>query len=244
MYPWSITLYRKSPLSFSLIWIGIYCLANSLAGPMSAAALAVNIGLSAVLFLWIKKQGLLKFYGLCKPTMPASRFLWYIPLLLFVSSNLWGGFADELSALDVLCHIFNMLCVGFLEEVIFRGLLFRAMAKDNVRSAIIVSSVTFGIGHILNLFNGSGMELVANLCQVVGAIVCGFLFVVLFYRGGSLVPCIIAHGVNNAVTIFGRQTKYDILITAITLVIAGIYTLILLRTLPKPTENTTTESPI
>ena len=55
-----------------------------------------------------------------------------------------------------------MLCVGFLEEVIFRGLLFTAIARNNIKSAVIISSVTFGIGHIINLFNGSGMELVTD----------------------------------------------------------------------------------
>lgn len=40
-----------------------------------------------------------------------------------------------------------MLCVGFLEEMIFRGLLFEAIAKENVKKAIIISSVTFGIRH-------------------------------------------------------------------------------------------------
>ena len=63
-----------------------------------------------------------------------------------------------------------MLCVGFFEEVIFRGLLFQALAKENIETAVSVSSVTFGLGHILNLLNGSGMGLIANLCQIVGAV--------------------------------------------------------------------------
>ncbi len=54
---------------------------------------------------------------------------------------------------EMLCHICLMLCVGFIEEVIFRGLLFRAIAKDNVKTAIIISSITFGTGHLLNLIN-------------------------------------------------------------------------------------------
>ena len=68
----------------------------------------------------------------------------------------------------MVCHIILMLCVGFIEEVIFRGFLFKAIAKDNVKTAIIISSVTFGVGHLVNLVNGSGMELVANLFQIVG----------------------------------------------------------------------------
>ena len=81
---------------------------------------------------------------------------------------------------------FTALCVGFLEEVIFRGLLLMSIARKNVKSAIIISSVTFGVGHIINLFNGSGMDLVTNLCQIVFAIAVGFLLVTIFYRGGSL----------------------------------------------------------
>ena len=84
------------------------------------------------------------------------------------------------SWLEMVCHIILMLCVGFIEEVIFRGFLFKAIAKDNVKTAIIISSVTFGVGHLVNLVNGSGMELVANLFQIVGAIaywfpVCNFV---------------------------------------------------------------------
>lgn len=56
-----------------------------------------------------------------------------------------------------------------------------------------MSSVTFGIGHIVNLFNGSGMTLVANVCQMVCTVAFGFLFAVIFDRGGSLLPCIVAH---------------------------------------------------
>ena len=52
-----------------------------------------------------------------------------------------------------------------------------------------VLSVCFALG----LFNGSGIGLVNNLCQICFAIVVGFLLVTIFYRGGSLLPCIIVH---------------------------------------------------
>ena len=98
-----------------------------------------------------------------------------------------------------------MLCVGFLEEVIFRGLLFKALAKDNIKSAVVISSVTFGIGHIINLFNGSGMDFVNNLCQIVFAIALGFLLVTIFYRGGSLLPCILVHSAINTLGTFASD---------------------------------------
>ena len=98
-----------------------------------------------------------------------------------------------------------MFCVGFLEEVIFRGLLFEAMKKDNVKVAIIVSSLTFGIGHIINLLNGSGMELLPNLLQVLYATAAGFMFVMMYYKEKSLLACITAHGVFNALSVFSGE---------------------------------------
>ncbi len=247
MSRWINNLYEKNKLHFALVWIGIYCVVNSLANPISeaigidsSAALIFNLILTITLFMWVKKKGLTKYYGLCNTKVPAGRFLWYIPLFLFMSRNLWFGFAINLPAADTVCYILSMLCVGFLEEVIFRGFLFHALAKDNVKMAIIVSSITFGLGHILNLFNGSGMDLIANLCQIVGAVACGFLFVIIFYRGGSLIPCIIAHSVNNAVSVFtneaGLTVEKHLIFSAINMIVVIVYTLILCRTLPEKQE--------
>ena len=129
-----------------------------------------------------------------------------------------------------------MLCVGFLEEVIFRGLLFKAIARGNIRSAVIISSVTFGIGHIINLFNGSGMDLVGNLCQIAFVVAVGFLLVTIFYRGGSLLPCIIVHSAINTIGTFANDkavtAEMHIIHLAILIVITVAYTLVLIKTLP------------
>jgi membrane protease YdiL (CAAX protease family) len=142
--------------------------------------------------------------------------------------------------LEFVLYAISMLCVGFLEELIFRGFLFKAMEKDGIKSAIIVSSVTFGIGHIVNLINGSGATLLPNLCQVVSAIAIGFLFVVMFYRGKSLLPCILAHQFINITSFFANESAIDnktrIVQSIIICVIALVYACILLKTLPKRKE--------
>lgn len=237
-------LYEKNELTFAIIWIVIYCVLQSLANPLNkligiecSVNAVLNIALTVILFYWIRKNGLLKRYGLCKTSVPAQKFLWYIPLLILASHNLWNGIAINLPLIDTVCYICYMLCVGFVEEVLVRGFLFKAIAKDNVKMAIIISSVAFGLGHLLNLVNGSGMELVANLCQVVGAIAIGFLFATIFYRGGSLLPCIITHSAINAVSAFANETgliaEKRIMFSASRFVIVVIYTLILTKTLPK-----------
>ena len=151
-------LYEKNELIFALLWIVVYCVLQSLANPLNkrigveySASAAFCILQAIILIAFIRKKHLQKRYGLCKSPVPACRFLYYVPLLLLASGNLWNGIALNYSLPETICRIVCMLCVGFLEEVIFRGLLFAAIAKDNVKSAIVISSVTFGIGHLCSL---------------------------------------------------------------------------------------------
>lgn len=237
-------LYEKNELTFAIVWIVVYCVLQSLANPLNnaigvayAASAAFCVLQTVVLFTFIRKNNLLKRYGLCKSPVPARRFLYYVPLVILASGNLWNGFALNYSPAETACRIVCMLCVGFLEEVIFRGLLFKAVAKDNIKSAVIISSMTFGIGHIINLFNGSGMALVNNLCQIVFAVAVGFLLVTIFYRGGSLLPCILVHSAINTLGTFANDanltTETHLFHLAVLIAVTVVYTLILTRTLPK-----------
>ena len=237
-------LYEKSELTFAIIWIVLYCVLQSVANPLNkvigieyAASAVFCILQTIALLIFILKNNLRKRYGLCKSPVPVWRFLFYLPLLILASGNLWNGVAVNYPTAAMVCRIVCMLCVGFLEEVIFRGLLFMAIAKDNIKSAVIISSVTFGIGHIINLFNGSGMDLVSNLCQIVFAVAVGFLLVTIFYRGGSLLPCIVVHSAINTLGTFANDTnlttEMQLLHLAVLIVITVAYTLILTRTLPK-----------
>lgn len=241
-------LYEKNELTFAIVWIVVYCVLQSLANPLNkaigvayAASAAFCVLQTVVLFAFIRKNHLQKRYGLCKSPVPSCQFLYYVPLIILASGNLWNGFAINYSPAEMACRIVCMLCVGFLEEVIFRGLLFKAIAKDNIKSAVIISSMTFGIGHIINLFNGSGMDLVNNLCQIVFAIAVGFLLVTVFYRGGSLLPCIIVHSAINTLGTFANDmnltTETHLLHLATLIVITVAYTLILTRTLPKAQQE-------
>ncbi len=237
-------LYEKNEQTFAIVWIVIYCILQSLANPLNekigieySASAIFGILQTIILFTFIRKNNLQKQYGLCKSPVPACRFLYYVPLFILATGNLWNGVAVNFSLSEAVCHIACMLCVGFLEEVIFRGFLFVAIAKDNVKSAIIISSVTFGVGHLINLFNGSGMDLVNNLCQIFFAIAVGFLLVTIFYRGGSLFPCIIVHSAINTLSIFANKADLTVekhLVHLFVLIFITVaYNIILTRTLPK-----------
>lgn len=237
-------LYEKSEITFAIVWIVVYCILLSLANPLNkiigteySASAVLCILQTVILFIFIRKNSLWKRYGLCKSSVPARRFLYYVPLFVLATGNLWNGIAVNYSLSGTVCRIICMLCVGFIEEVIFRGFLFKAMAKDNLKFAIIISSVTFGVGHLVNLFNGSGMDLVSNLCQICFAIAVGFLFVTIFYRGGSLLLCIITHSAINTFSTFANEVGFTvekhIICVLVMTVLTVAYTLILTKTLPE-----------
>ena len=202
-------LYEQNELTFALIWIGIYVLSFSLADGLSAKlgvekllTAIVGLVLTVGLFVWTCKQGLGRKMGLIPPEIAPKQVLYYTPLLLIPTVNLWFGAHINFSLLEICLYVFSMLCVGFLEELIFRGFLFKALCRENIKTAVIISSVTFGAGHIVNLLNGA--ELVSTLMQIVYAIAAGFVFTYLFLVSGSIWPCIICHGVINGLSAFGH----------------------------------------
>lgn len=240
-------LYEKSEIWFAVVWIIIYVVGSSIADSVSAelgVEKSATLLFQAVLFVlvlgFIGKNSLTEYYGLCRGKYPAKKFLYYIPLALIASVNIWFGARMNLSIPETFCYVGSMLLVGFLEEIIFRGFLFKAMSRDNVRTALIVSAVTFGIGHIVNLLNGSGADLTSNLCQIVYAVAIGFLFVTIFYRGGSLWPCIITHSILNSLSVFSNETaavRYLIPVSAALTLISLAYCLVLTKTLPRPGDR-------
>ena len=231
-------LYAKSEIWFAVAWIIAYVVLASTGDNISAdlgigkiVTLPILIAMSTILYFFVRTNGLTEKFGLCKPRLPAAKMLYYIPLLLLLTANLWYGVALNQSPLETVLYILAMFCVGFLEELIFRGLLFQAMAKDGVKSAILVSSITFGIGHIVNLINGSGAQLLPNLLQVMYAVAIGFAFVMIYCKTKSLMPCIIVHSVFNGLSAFANEAvmipKRQIISGVLLTVIAGGYALYL-----------------
>ena len=203
-------LWQKDEVWFAVFWIAVYVAAFSLADGLSERmgipkllTCLVGLGLSLFLLLWVKKQGLMAYYGFCSVEGKAREFLYFIPLILISSVNLWCGVTMRLSLPLTLLYILSMCFVGFLEELIFRGFLFRGMCRSGVKMAILVSSLTFGIGHIVNLLNGAPVY--ETLLQLMYAAAIGFCYTALFYKGGSLWPCILSHAVVNSLSVFAIE---------------------------------------
>lgn len=241
-------LYEKSEIWFSIAWIIAYCVLMSVGDNLSSTlgaeksiTLVIGLVLSFVLFAFLKKNKLIKKYGFCHSQSTNKSMLFYIPILIMLSANLWYGLTLNYGISETVFYVLSMLCVGFLEEVIFRGLLFEAMRKGNTKVAIIVSSLTFGIGHIINLFNGAGMDLLPSLLQILYATTAGFMFVMIYYKSKSIVACVVSHGLFNALSAFSNeaiQTQQSRIITSILLaIITGTYALYLAWSMRRKDNN-------
>ena len=210
-------LYLKSEISFALVWIGLYVVVMNIAlqfcggfddlerktvSQLLIPVICILV-LAAAATVWILKNGLTEKYGLCSFKGNVKSFLYFIPLVIMSVTNLKNGLALSVPVGIAVLMAVNLAVGGYVEEIIFRGFLFRAMAKDNLRSAVIVSAVTFGVGHIVNIFNTS--DIFGVLLQVGYAIVIGFLYTVIVYKGGSLWPCIASHMFVNGSSVFTRE---------------------------------------
>lgn len=229
-------LFEKDEVGFALMWIGLYVAGFSCADTVSEAIgmpklLTVLVGLllSAGLYGFIRRNHLSDYLGLKGVNGSAGQYLYYVPMLLFSSVNLWHGFALNGSAAEMVFYMVSMCFVGFLEEVIFRGLLFKGIYKSNLISAVIISSVTFGVGHIVNLLLGE--PLLETLLQLVYASAIGFCYTAFFCASGSILPCILSHAFINTTSVFAAQpdAKEHILISAILIVLNVGYGLWLLK---------------
>lgn len=238
-------MYEKSEITFAILWIVIYAVGmGTLQNNFGLDSLWHMLGLiviSAAIFLFVKKNGLMEVYGLAGWAKKSRAMLWFIPLWLLSCMNLLSGFQHDYPVPGLFYAVVSMALVGFAEELIFRGFLFKAMLKDgNVKAAVIVSSVTFGMGHIINLFTGH--ELIATLIQVVFAVAMGFVFTLVFYKSGSLLPGILAHSFIDVTSVLasdeGSQSM-NLIVHIVVIVVSVVYSLYLAKRVETPAINRT-----
>jgi len=204
-------------LIFIYVILNSYCMQNF--GLTSYKSAFINLFFLLIIIIFIVKNDLLKYYGLS--IIPSfKKFLYFFPLLLIVLTSLLGGVTVNNSVKEIIFFIFSMIGVGFLEEIIFRGFLFKMMEKESVNSALLVTSLTFGIGHIVNLLNGA--PLVITIIQICYCFIIGYLFALIFYKGKSLWPCIITHILLNALSIFTFENIFTLYISPLIFIIISL----------------------
>ena len=191
------------------------------------------VAISAALLAAIRLLGIQKELGMTRWLQNGKALLWLLPMWVLSTGNLWGGVSVRYDAITSVMAVLSFLLVGVAEEIIFRGFLFNGMKKTGrLTVAIVVSAITFGMGHIVNLLTGHATA--ETLVQMIFAVAWGFLFTFAYLKGGSLLPCIAIHGLIDAFSVFARDNAAaDWAYIIATVVIAVVYCLYL-RKQPTP----------
>ena len=112
---------------------------------------------------------------------------------------------DELGTQDStasLIAVAVLVCVAapIAEETLFRGLIFTSLRRINVVVAVVVTGLIFGLVH----YDGSS----ASLGYVFPLGCLGAALCVIYYKTGSLLPCILLHALNNSIA-FGSGVGWS-----------------------------------
>ena len=126
-------IFEKNELFFCILLIIVYVVLNSYGmqnfGVTDYRVTLINAIFSLILISLIIILKRTKYYGLCRVNNP-KKFLYFIPLYLIATVNIWPGISINNSNLEIIFYILTMINVGFIEEIIFRGFLFKAIEKD------------------------------------------------------------------------------------------------------------------
>jgi len=240
-------LLKRNAVLHAVAWIGIYVGSVNVLDVLSASIGVQNLatslglfGLSTILFLYLKNQKMITSIGLVKvDPSTIQKCLYFIPLGILALSQFTGTFNTSLTVPQILIYGLLMLNVGFIEEVIFRGLLYKAIRdKSGHNRAILISGLTFGLGHIVNLLRGMSIE--HQFQQIAAAIVLGIMLALIVEVSKSILPGVIFHVLFNfssTIMIADATTEFFLLISILTL--ASVYTVYLYVTQTKRMGNDT-----
>ena len=230
-------LQETKPIWHAVVWIAIYVgvvnLGDMLSSTLGVANLATSlllVVLSLTLLFYVRKNHWLEYYGLASlGTAQLQPMLFYIPLVAIAFIQYLKGFNPDLDLQDIVIIVVLMVCVGFLEELLFRGFLFQAILKTaSLNRAVIISGITFGIGHIVNL--ARGYSTADQAIQIVAAIFIGLVLACCVAMTKTILPGVIFHALFNisgSVTNNNLEMETTILIAIV--VISLFYSLYLKR---------------
>jgi membrane protease YdiL (CAAX protease family) len=128
--------------------------------------------------------------------------------------------------------LLECLCIGFFEELAFRGLFLWIAEKKRgdkrwIFCSILLSSAAFGLIHLINLFESSPLSV---LMQIGYSALIGAMCAVILLKTANIWLCVVVHGLFNfcgaVVPSCGYGTVWDtptVILTAVIAVAVTVY---------------------
>lgn len=235
---------KIKPVLKSVMWAVIILLFYTLAGVLTSILKPDDTNtmlirgicvwgsvLLAVLYIWRSKYS---FSGVGFRKMEPGvfkKFMYFLPAIVMEAIGLVVGF-KKISVGFVAAVFFFTLAVGFAEEIYFRGIILKVLDGMGIKTAVVLSSIIFGVTHLGNIAGGA--NIFETLLQVVFAFIIGIVFAEMFIISKSLIPVIIWHFLHDFTSFLQVAPEVNtvlILLTALQTVILIIYAIFMWRNL-------------
>ena len=125
--------------------------------------------------------------------------------LVFFVVNLCGniGYAQLPKPSYFLACVMMAFTTGFFEEVLCRGFGYNNLKKhygdscNGTKKSIIISSLIFGIAHLVNLSGYNLQAILDTTAQIITAIIIGVYFSLIYIQSRSMWAVVISHAVAD-----------------------------------------------
>lgn len=156
---------------------------------LGAILYLIITGQHFVVDLQVKKYRISTFFLSLVVLITASPMATWLNVFsqLFAKNQTSGAIYQVTQNVPMFFGIVIIGCLpGFIEETLYRGIMFTAFRKRSVLTGIIVSALSFGLMHM-------------NFNQILYAIYLGVIFALIVEATGSIVSTMILHMLFNAV---------------------------------------------
>lgn len=226
----------KHPLQFSVLLLVLILIiqaagvviAQQLGLPLTHFSVYSEVILSLILVILVSRLGWWQEIGFRKLERYGSLVL-FLPALALPLGNLTFGIAampgSALAASAVLA-----LTSGFVEEVVFRGLMLRAFLPQGEWKAALVTAALFGFTHIANV--AAGYDALYVVVQICYALAIGFGFGAMAIKGRAIWPLILAHSLGNFIALINNGqigTQFFLVSLAYIVLFAGYGLYLMIR---------------
>ena len=113
-------IFEKYETLFCILLIVVYIIVNSYYiqnfGIEDYRSTIINTIFSIALIILMIILKRTAYYGLAKVTN-CKKYIYFIPLFLIISVNLWSGININNSTNEIIFYILTMINVGFIEEI-------------------------------------------------------------------------------------------------------------------------------
>lgn len=191
-------------------------------GPLLQFVMLVPLALGLFFYIAMKKNWHIYFFHPIKK----NHLLMILPLLFVLGIIIVSTKGLNLTSISDLIFmlLIQVFIVAFIEETVFRGIMLRMLLAKGAFTAVLISSLLFGITHSLQLLGGQSLE--DTIIQIVYALLVGLVLSLLILDGQSIIITILFHGLNNFFNYMGN-VESPTLSGYLIILVLFVYTLVL-----------------